>query len=616
MKSLLPLLTIMLLTVPLALPGNVSIQVPRLMSTTQSTRSRHTDQDFPTSGKQSSESAQIERQRAQKDALKRLASLVDDAAKLDDVAARVRIQARIAELLWERDEARARKLFQTAYDDSAGITPTSFYSGVNPSCGQTRAEIIRGIARRDPKFASRLVAIDRIGTNCDFGPRERNTSEDARSVLLVEVASTVASQDSAAAARLARESLTNGIVFSFPDLLLRLGKVDTSASDALLHAALLRIETDDINALEILTVGRYLLGDEIEPRQTNERVRPDERTGANREQLKRFLNASLIATDRFVDRIDRSVGGVIGTGRPFSDAASAEEVAASFFTALTDLLPAFEHYDQERLSAVRATIERLKRWMDPISRDHMFVFYDNGDTPERLVAEAEAASDPSAKWELLQLAVSLADLKGDSEKALSIASKIGDAEKRAEAVDGVWTLQISKSVNSKHYDEAQRLTERLSSPERRIMQLAMISMQAVQSGYAAQTTDILDNAKSMLLKSDGFPTPEHAKELINLARIYARADANRGFDVMKAAIDAINLVGSMPRDAGAQRRFGRPPGPTDPLSLFASDLTGFESLARADYFRALRLARTFKDGTLSIASELAVVRATLPAVGK
>jgi hypothetical protein len=48
-------------------------------------------------------------------------------------------------------------------------------------------------------------------------------------------------------------------------------------------------ETDDINALEILTLGRYLLGDEIERRQANERVRPDDRTGANKEQLKRFL---------------------------------------------------------------------------------------------------------------------------------------------------------------------------------------------------------------------------------------------------------------------------------------------------------------------------------------
>jgi hypothetical protein len=618
-KSLVPSLTVMLLAMCVALPGNVLIQIPQLMSQTQSVRTpktaSHTDQDSPPSGKQSLESMQIERKRAQKDALRRLASLVDDAGKLDDVAARVRIQARIAELLWERDEARARKLFQIAYDDSAVTMLSSVYPGVvNPSCGQTRSEIIRAITRHDPKLASGLVGTDRIGTNCDFGPRERNTYDDARSVLLVEVASAVASQDPAAAARLARESLSSGIVFSFPDLLLRLVKVDSSSSEDVLDAALFRIETQDINALEMLTLARYLLGDEMAPRPMNERARSGEGPSANIQLLKRFLNASLLATNRFVSGIARSNGGALGTGRPFSDAASAEEVAASFFTALTNLLPAFEHYDQERLSAARTTIERLKRWMDPISRDHMFVFYDNGDTPERLVAEAEASRDPRAKWELLQLAVSLADQKGDSDKALSIASKIGDAEKRAEAVDEVWTLQISNAVNSKHYAEAQRLTERVSSPERRILELIMISTQAVQSGYGAQTADILDEAKSLLLKSDRFPTPEHVEELMHLARIYARVDVNRGFDVMKATIDAINLVERMPRDADAHKRFGHPPGSTDPLSLFASDLTGFESLGRADYFRALRLARTFKDDALSIASELAVVRATLPAV--
>ena len=615
MKSLVPLLAFIA-----TLPG-LLIQVPQSMSTTQSARSaktsRHNDQDSPPSGKQTSESTQIERQRAQKDALKRLKSLVDDAGKLDDIAARVRLQSRIADLLWERDEARARTLLQKAFDESARIMPSSTYSGVvNPSCGQILSEIIRAITRHDPKLASRLLGIDKKGINCDFGPRDRNTSEDARSVMLVEVASAVVSQDPAAAARLARVSLSNGIVFSFPDLLSRLVKVDPSSGEDLVDAALRRIETHDINALEMLTLARYLLGDEIERRPSNERAHPSEMGGAKVALFKRFLNACLVATERFVSGISRSDGVAFRTERPFSDAASTEEMAASFFTALTDLLPAFEHYDQEHLSAARTTIERLKRWMDPVSRDHMFVFYDNGDTPESLVAEAEAASDPGVQWELLQLAVSLATQRGDREKALSIASKIGDPDRRADAVDDVWTVQIAEAVNSTHYAEAQRLTEHVSSPERRLVQLVMISMQAAQSGYGEQTIAILDNAKSLLLNSDRFPTPDHAEELLRLARIYARVDVNRGFEVMSAASDAINSVGGMPRDAGLHRKFGHPPGPTDSLSLFANDLTGFELLARADYFRSLRLARTFNDAALSIASELAVVRATLPAVGK
>jgi hypothetical protein len=433
--------------------------------------------------------------------------------------------------------------------------------------------------------------------------------------LLVEVALALVSQNPAAAARLARVSLSNGIVFSFPDLLSRFLEVDPASTEDLLDAALRRIETDDINALEMHTLARYLLGDEIE-RRPNERVPPSETAGERVELIKRFLAASLLATERFVRGISRSDEGAVGLAGPFSVAASTQEVAASFFSALTDLLPAFEHYDREHLSAARMTIERLKRWMDPISRNHLFVYYDNGDTPETLVAEAEAESVEEVKLELLQLAVSLAIDKGDCEKALSIASTIGDADKRAEAVDEVWTAQVSRAVNSNHYAEAQRLTELMSGPERRITQLISISNNAIQSGHRAQASDILDHARSLLLKSDGFPTPEHAAELIYLTRLYARADVNRGFEVMRAAVKAINSVGNMPRDAEASRRFGRPLGPTDPLSLFDSGRAGLELLSRADYFRALRLARKFKDAALAIEYELAVVRPTLPTAGK
>ena len=51
-------------------------------------------------------------------------------------------------------------------------------------------------------------------------------------------------------------------------------------------------------------------------------------------------------------------------------------------------------------------------------------------------------------------------------------------------------------------------------------------------------------------------------------------------------------------DAAARRRLGRTAPPVDPLSLFGSDMSAFESLARTDYFRSLQLVKSFNDRAL------------------
>src|SRR5262245_23125015 len=60
-------------------------------------------------------------QRIQKDALKRLDGLANSVGEIADPASRVRLQARIAESLWRRDEPRARQLFAQAYEDAINV---------------------------------------------------------------------------------------------------------------------------------------------------------------------------------------------------------------------------------------------------------------------------------------------------------------------------------------------------------------------------------------------------------------------------------------------------------------------------------------------------------------
>ncbi|HEY7184484.1 MAG TPA: hypothetical protein VIC84_23810 [Blastocatellia bacterium] len=297
----------------------------------------------------------------------------------------------------------------------------------------------------------------------------------------------------------------------------------------------------------------------------------------------------------------------------FSEVAPVRERAASFFSALTDLLPAFEQHHPTNLLSARSLIEKLGDRMDPLERAHMFVFYDNGDTPDSLVAEAEASAEAQSRDELYCLAASLADLKGDTDKAFSIASRIGAPERRDDMIDSLRNNQVVKALNEAKYAEARELASRIKIPEFRIRVMLFISTQAAQAGHGAQIIPLLEETEALLLQTSPSSSLERAAMLMEIARVYVRADLGRGKTAMKNAIDSINAAAGATVDAATRRRFGLPVTPVDPLSLFGSDMRAFESMARNDYFQSLRLAKSFDDRALAIVAQLAVVRtAQLP----
>src|SRR5215470_4784322 len=202
---------------------------------TQSGRGRNPTSD----SRQNGQSQRSEAQRIQRDAVRRLTKLIDEAQQIDDAAARARVMARLADTMWERDEAQARDLFQISYDDCRLIptpsAPKPSESDLTPrlTCGTARSEIVRIVTARDPELAHRLVMDIRQDNKCSFGPRDRNTSESARAILLMQAALALVPKDPVTAASMGRQSLEDGIVYSFPELLRKLKVTDTRLADDL-----------------------------------------------------------------------------------------------------------------------------------------------------------------------------------------------------------------------------------------------------------------------------------------------------------------------------------------------------------------------------------------------
>src|SRR5262249_14333935 len=129
---------------------------------------------------------------------------------------------------------------------------------------------------------------------------------------------------------------------------------------------------------------------------------------------------------------------------------------------------------------------------DPFERAHTFVFYDNADTPESLVAEAEASAEAQSRDKLYDLAASLAYFKGDTDKAFSIASRISAPERRDESIDSFRSIQIVEALKEAKYVEARELASRIKIPEHRIMEMLFISERAAHGGHGAQIIPLLE----------------------------------------------------------------------------------------------------------------------------
>lgn len=547
--------------------------------------------------------------RVHQDAIKRLSLLPNRCKEIADPAARAQIQTRIADTLWQRDEARARKLFAQAYDDTIMIRDTANGDPSDgPSCGQVRSDILRSLSEHDPALAARFIARGKADTGCSFGPRERNTYEDGRAVMLVEVASSLLMKDPFGAARLARASLSGGIVSQLPELITKLKEVNAGLSNEMIDAVIEHIKNSDINALELISMGREILG---EPDIKGGKATLNQDKKVDAALAIRLLSASLVAITRFVDKLEANK---LATGiEPgvFSPVASSEEIAASFYAALTELLPAFDRYDTDDAAAASNLLERLTARMDPVERNHMYVFYGNGDTPEGLMAEAEANSDEKTKNELYGLAAQLADGKESFGHVLEIVQRITDGEMRADLHDSVFRNQLFKLLDENRTDEARQLLGQIIRPEQQVRALIGMAQRAIGSGKDAEALHLLDEATNLLMTIRDGQTPVQAKVLMDIARIVATKDAGRGFKTLKAAVDLINASAAIPVDLKAQSRYTGEAHLTDTISFFWMDLRVFEVLSHVDYFQTLKLTRAFDDKALSLAAQLVVIRAGL-----
>lgn len=546
----------------------------------------------------------------QLDAASVLDSLAEQARSIEDEATRIRVEGRIAELLYERDAERARRLFRRTFDEIESLNESAVDPAYAPVGARLtlRVELLATLYRVDPVLAGQLSAtLDEDPENYDGGGMPFESQSDMSATML-RVAQSLVSSDPELAASLARQGIVGGVPVEFAVLLPALGDANRSVADELAGEALRAAGVSGFSLVDVAGALPYVFP-EVEsygPRQAGASTRSSD--------LRRsFLVVTLNVTSRYVNGLNaRSTVKQADDAEPWS-IYTGEGLAVNYEIA-EQIAPLFDAVDPERSGVFRGLTAQIANAMPIELRTSIGTSLPKSsvETAESVAAKAETVTDPRSREDLLGRAATLAADRGDVDLAKSYAARIDDPARRSSVRSTVALQAIRTALAERRYDDARKLATEIADIRTRASAYTQIASEMVSSGKRAMATDCLDDAQIALIKDDAVMTREKAEALVRVANAYAALDPIRGFDVMRSALDSVNtglrrVEGASPGPQSAARR-----NPGLVFQLGALDpSSGLEVLARTDYFRSMGLAQRLDSKALAVLAQIGVIRGVL-----
>src|ERR1041385_3354041 len=185
----------------------------------------------------------------EKKALDLLDSLTDQVMNLHAPANRMRAEIAVGDLLWSRDEKRARTLFTAALAQLTALIADldygdqEVYSEIN-RISQSRQELLMRFRAHDPDLAVAALKQPRLPDN-NARARGGWTFQNEANLELA-LANLIAAKDPAAALKLARSSLSRGISWNVIAFLNPLYQKDASAAQSLYQEIVAKIKDENL----------------------------------------------------------------------------------------------------------------------------------------------------------------------------------------------------------------------------------------------------------------------------------------------------------------------------------------------------------------------------------
>lgn len=522
------------------------------------------------------------------------------------------LQTEAADLLWSYDQPRARSLFETAIKSAeaqipkiAGGKPLSTFHTEQYSA--LCRELIGVALARDAALAERLVMLalaplpadDPKGEGFDAAYR----SERAR--LYSQIAERIAATDPRHAAELIRLTFNGWYSGGQIRALNALRRHAPQLADEIFLNVLATVRNKPTG----ISNKAGILAPYVFPDIKNEVGIMLQRSGDA--DLQAQISSALIKS--FLESVYDSF-----TPQP-TVTQTAENNAFGFASfdryTMQELIPRFERHLPDKAATFRARVEEVVAHIKQSGRQDMFEREDEAwgeafrQNVQELIKKAETAKTQKERdYNYSEAAGVLAYRDGDFEQALALMDKVSDsASSKPYLLQAYRRMRTGKAIKAGDAEKAYRYSQDLQDAESRAHGLIAAGRLFAKNGNAERAKAVLAEASQLMATK-----PPNEYLILDRATVAVEISPAYGFQIMKEAVEAINASRSGGEHGGIG--FG---GDTGITYLYRHNFDGnLGVLARADFDRALELAKRIKPKEVSLLAQFAACKGALGKAGK
>ena len=518
----------------------------------------------PTDDDKAKEKAELE-----KNAYRLLDQVIDEAQSLRLPENRVHIQISAADLVWDRNQSRARSLFALASDAIVEMirsapTTTNQRGFPNQRWLGLRQELVLTAARHDAQLAYQLLAATK--SQSPPAPQDArnprmllNSDENLEQTLLGRVAAL----DPKLAAQNAEQMMEKGqFPRSLGEVINQLQRQDADAASKFADKAIKRIQSanlltnNDATALAqmLLSPGPKLPAPAPDSSTPDTKTQPQQSRGP-------VLDPSLY-TDLLSTVIDSALKVNVPTQnspRPVQGRGAArgpnvqqqnnqssqptdEQIelnnARRLLAGLQATLPAIDQYLPSKASAVRQKLTEFG--FGDSSRANfgqaMNILQQPNPTTDLLVQAAQAAPAP-LQSRLYQQAAAKAIDEGNTDQARQIATDHLQGSQRDTMIQRIEFHKMAKKSEGLRLDEIRQSVSRLSNDADKVSLLLQIANDLQKDNPKAQL-QVLEEARTVV--NHRASNYDQFEDQLRVARAFSSVDPTRSFEVLETGIGQLN----------------------------------------------------------------------------
>ena len=509
-----------------------------------------------------------------------LSATADNAKTWTDAAAASKVQAQVADVIWDADAEIARGYLIKAWETTEKVEipkgERSPFRNQSPRT-EARREVILVARKRAPDLSKKWL--QQMADESEQDQHDRGAFDDRtpRSTLLLQMALQLVQEDPEAAASLATDSLQDGISFGFQQVLIRIQEKNFELSQRVFRAALSRLRSAgmlDPNELLILYAYLYTPG----------RV-PAVNTGADASHIQIAVGRSapqIAAAARLnpalaLDFLQLAANLLINAPLPASTA-NPSFVARSQLSAINTLMGPIS----ERLPELAVALQTRAQQISTEAQLNSVQQSAPANTPASLPGET-SATYAERRVDLLEEAArnenytigrdiayakaALATTVENYPRGWNLAGKIDDRSLRENVKNWLTYRATLHFIGKNNLDKAYELAAKNNDSIQRAASLVVGAQQLIKMKDTTRANQLLQEARLLIRKVDPDETSVHVA--FGIVAAFGKFDRVTAFEVLGEAV----------------RQMGKTTlGPSDEdRAPLLKQFSGFESLADFTY---------------------------------